>query len=92
MRSEKSFAPEKLLAVTPGVAECKKIRRDKKEELTVSEENKDKTCRQVEEAFGQGKLEVVDHRQAFRSLLQKVTIKQQQRSLMLTMRLAPDVC
>ncbi|HKH40209.1 MAG TPA: hypothetical protein VKA82_23905 [Rubrobacter sp.] len=58
----------------------------------MSEENKDKACRQVEEAFGQGKLEVVDHRQAFRSLLQKVTIKQQQRSLMLTMRLAPDVC
>jgi len=39
MRSEKSLAPEKLLAVTPGVAECKKIRRDKKEEPTVSEEN-----------------------------------------------------
>jgi hypothetical protein len=58
----------------------------------VSEENKDKACRLVEEAFGQGKLEVVDYRQAFRSLLQIVTIKQQQRSLILMMRLAPDAC
>src|ERR671938_1392826 len=60
MKRRESFAPKKSLGDTLGVAKCKEIFRDKKEERTVSEENKDKARRLVEEAFGQGKLEVVD--------------------------------
>jgi len=60
MKSRESYAPEEIFGDTLGVAKCKEIFRDKKEERTVSEENKDKARRLVEEAFGQGKLEVVD--------------------------------